>query len=122
MPFDSLVASPGRLRILTALAEETPQEFVALRRRTELTDGNLSTHAKRLQSAGLVQIRKAFRATKPVTTLELTLAGREALERHARGLLAVLDRHRALAPVGAGASATFAATAAREPEGDDWVD
>jgi DNA-binding MarR family transcriptional regulator len=92
MAFDALVTSPGRLRILTALAEQTPQEFVDLRRRTALTDGNLSTHARRLESAGLVQISKHFRQARPVTTLELTLAGRDALEQHARRLLSVLSR------------------------------
>jgi hypothetical protein len=52
MPFDALVANPGRLRILTALVAEPRQEFVRLRERTRLTDGNLATHAKRLCGAG----------------------------------------------------------------------
>lgn len=90
MPFDALVANAGRLRILTALASEPRQEFVRLRERTRLTDGNLATHAKRLHGAGLIAIDKAIRAGKPVTSLELTVAGRAALEAHARQLLAVL--------------------------------
>ena len=45
MPFDdALVANPGRLRILTALASEPQQDFVRLRNVTRLTDGNLATH------------------------------------------------------------------------------
>src|SRR3954449_8160391 len=72
MSFDSLVANAGRLRILTALASEDRLEFVRLRRATDLTDGNLSAHAKRLQSAGLVDIEKSFRDGKPVTTFHLT--------------------------------------------------
>ncbi len=52
MSFDPLVANPGRLKILTALAVEERQEFVDLRRRTALTDGNLAAHAKRLRGGG----------------------------------------------------------------------
>src|SRR6185312_526198 len=54
MAFDTLVSNAGRLEILTALAVEETQDFVTLRKRTRLTDGNLASHAKRLQEAGLV--------------------------------------------------------------------
>jgi len=90
MPFDSLVANPGRLGILVSLAQEPTQEFVQLRQATKLTDGKLSTHAKRLHSAGMLAIEKTFRGGKPVTTLSLTPVGRTALESHAKDLLAAL--------------------------------
>src|SRR5437763_14713464 len=92
MSFDPLVTNAGRLRILTALAaaEEPRQPFVELRRRTGLTDGNLATHARRLQAAGFVAIEKSIASGKPLTTLHLTREGREALTRHARELLAAL--------------------------------
>jgi DNA-binding MarR family transcriptional regulator len=96
MSFDSLVANPGRLRILTALASEPRQPFVQLRGRTGLTDGNLATHARRLASAGLIAIDKRIDAGKPVTTLDLTTSGRDALERHSRELLAALEGTRAV--------------------------
>lgn len=89
--FDTLVANPGRLRILTALASEPRQEFVRLRNLTRLTDGNLSTHARRLAIGGLVAIHKSIQNGKPVTRLDLTPTGREALESHARGVLAALS-------------------------------
>ena len=81
---ESLVVNPGRLRILTALAESRREEFVPLRNRTRLTDGNLAAHAKRLHSAGLIEIEKQFRDGKPVTSFVLTTTGRAALEEHAR--------------------------------------
>jgi DNA-binding MarR family transcriptional regulator len=117
MPFDALVANPGRLRILTALVAEPRQEFVRLRERTRLTDGNLATHAKRLSGAGLIAIDKSIRAGKPVTSLELTVAGREALESHARHLNAVLQA-RSASPVAPEAVAVTSA----EDVADDWVD
>jgi len=115
VPFDSLVSSPGRLRILAALASESSQPFVALRRATGLTDGNLATHARRLQSAGLVAIQKTIESGKPLTRLELTRAGREALAEHARVCAEALEvRDAASADRGA-----FSDTADAD---DDWVD
>jgi DNA-binding MarR family transcriptional regulator len=94
MSFDPLVANPGRLSILTALAVEERQEFVDLRNRTRLTDGNLAAHAKRLQGGGLIEIDKQFRDNKPVTTFVLTLDGRKALEGHVRRLMSALSQRR----------------------------
>src|SRR5215203_3909111 len=88
---EALVVNPGRLRILTALAQSRRgAEFVPLRDRTRLTDGNLAAHAKRLRSAGLIDVDKQFRDGKPVTSFTLTPTGREALEQHARYLLAAV--------------------------------
>jgi DNA-binding MarR family transcriptional regulator len=87
---ESLVVNPGRLRILTALAESEREEFVPLRNRTRLTDGNLAAHAKRLRSAGLIAVDKRFRDGKPVTSFTLTNTGRAALEEHARQLMSAI--------------------------------
>lgn len=113
MALDAMVANPGRLRILTSLASEPSQEFVRLRERTRLTDGNLSTHARRLQTAGLLAIDKSFRQGKPVTTITLTNEGRRALESHVRDLMQALN----LTP--ASQTISLQPVAIRE---DDWVD
>src|SRR5687768_1563242 len=97
MTFDPLVANPGRLRILTALIKESNQPFVQLRQQTGLTDGNLATHARRLRTAGFVTIHKSIEQGKPVTTLELTSAGRDALTAHVRTLVDMLGP-RSVAP------------------------
>jgi DNA-binding MarR family transcriptional regulator len=122
MGFDALVANAGRLTILTELAVEERQEFVDLRRRTRLTDGNLAAHARRLHSAGLIDIDKQFRAGKPVTTYLLTPEGRKALEAHARRLFAAITQRRT-APAGAEARAiTSPAVAPEQTAEDEWVD
>jgi DNA-binding MarR family transcriptional regulator len=92
MGFDPLVTNPGRLTILAALAGEGEQalEFVRLRARTRLTDGNLAAHAKRLQSGGLIHVDKQFEAGKPVTRFMLTAVGRKALEEHVRRVTAAI--------------------------------
>jgi DNA-binding MarR family transcriptional regulator len=90
MPIDALIANSGRLRILTALAGGAGREFVELRAATRLTDGNLSSHAKRLAGAGVIRIQKEFREGRPVTTLMLTGEGRRRLEEHVRELVAAV--------------------------------
>ncbi|MGB7158504.1 MAG: transcriptional regulator [Tepidisphaeraceae bacterium] len=119
MPFEPLVANPGRLRILTALATEPRQEFVRLRERTRLTDGNLATHAKRLHGAGLIAIDKSIRSGKPVTSLELTIAGREALEAHAQHLMSILHP---ITPHAAEDVMDEPVATAPDDPADDWVD
>jgi len=94
MQFDPLVANPGRLRILTALAVEDRQEFVRLRQSTDLTDGNLACHARRLQSAGFIAMDKQFRDGKPVTQFTLLPEGRKALEAHARRIVSAISQRR----------------------------
>ncbi|HZN65558.1 MAG TPA: transcriptional regulator [Tepidisphaeraceae bacterium] len=125
MSFDPMVANAGRLRILTALAVEERQEFVNLRQRTELTDGNLAAHAKRLSSAGLIQIDKEFREGKPVTSYLLTTAGRQALESHARRLFAAISQRR-LAPTPASkppeTKPPEPAVVSAGQDADDWID
>ena len=111
--FDALVTNPGRLRILTALATEPQQEFVRLRSATQLTDGNLATHARRLRSAGFLSIDKSFRDGKPVTTISLTAQGRTALQTHVERLIhAVAGSSRTSSPARPEASDSQ----------EDWVD
>ena len=89
--FDPVVAHPARLRILAALAHNDASDFVSLRTITQLTDGNLVTHARRLNTAGLVGVHKSARDNgRQVTTYHLTASGRIALEGHARQLLSLL--------------------------------
>jgi DNA-binding MarR family transcriptional regulator len=113
MPFDTLIANPARLSILTSLASDAPREFVALRRHTGLTDGNLSAHAKRLEGAGLISIEKRFRQNRPVTTYHLTRAGRAALREHANRIIDAVDPHLQMIEN---------APDPRRPEPADWLE
>jgi len=133
MSFDPLVANAGRLRILTALAVEESQEFVQLRHATQLTDGNLASHARRLQTAGMIAVEKHFREGKPVTSFALTTDGRKALEAHTRRLIAAISHRRVGAvAVGAVAVAPAAVKAKTIPiaqpvssvahQDEDWID
>ena len=74
----SASANPGRLSILTALLNDTQQDFVTLRKNTRMTDGNLTTHIKTLQQEGYIAVAKSYQNRRPLTTCALTKAGREA--------------------------------------------
>lgn len=83
---DRLIHEPARLAILTALASCERADFLFLQRLTGLTKGNLSSHLIKLDDGALIQIDKQFRGKTPVTLVQLTAAGRNAIERHWRQL------------------------------------
>ena len=79
---DRLIHEPARLAILTVLSSVDDADFVFLQRATGLTQGNLSSHLTRLETAGLVAIDKRFVGRKPNTSVGLTAHGRERIARH----------------------------------------
>lgn len=79
---DRLVHEPARLAILTALSACKRADFVFLQRITGLTVGNLSSHLSKLEEAGLVQVEKQFVGKRPNTLVQVTEAGRAAVDRH----------------------------------------
>ena len=77
---DRLVHEPARLMILMVLYTVESADFTFLVNATELTDGNLSSHLSKLETAGYVKIEKGYAGKKPRTTLQLTEEGRQAVE------------------------------------------
>ena len=68
---------PARLSILVHLYFTQNAVFTSLQKTLKLTSGNLSSHLKKLQSLGLVQISKQFIELKPTTTVMITQEGAE---------------------------------------------
>lgn len=79
---DKLVHEPARLSILTALAALQSADFLALKRLTGMTGGNLSTHLAKLEEAGLIVQEKQFVGKRPNTQVRITVKGRAAVENH----------------------------------------
>lgn len=75
---DKLVHSRIRLAVLSILAGVEDAEFTYLRDQVATTDGNLSTHLRKLEDAGYVEVQKSFRDRKPVTRYRMTEDGRRA--------------------------------------------
>ena len=86
---DDTIHGRVRLAVMAFLSGAGSAEFGTLKTRTGVSDGNLSTHLRKLEEAGFVAVEKRFEDRKPLTVLHLTDAGREAW-------IAYLDQMRAL--------------------------
>jgi DNA-binding MarR family transcriptional regulator len=85
-----MIHEPARLMIMSYLYVVESADFVFLRNQTGLTDGNLSSHLTKLESAGYVDIQKRFKGKKPQTMLKLGVEGREAFELYRKKMEQVL--------------------------------
>lgn len=88
---DRLVHSRIRLAVLSILAAVDDAEFTHLRDEVNTTDGNLSTHLRKLEDAGYVQVEKEFRDRKPVTRYRMTDEGRQAFRDYVERLGDMVD-------------------------------
>ncbi|NIM48707.1 MAG: helix-turn-helix domain-containing protein [Gemmatimonadales bacterium] len=79
---DPVVHAPARLSIMTQLYVVEAMDATFLVNRTGLTWGNLSTHLRKLEESGYVDLEKEFRGRKPCTMIRLTDKGREAFRRY----------------------------------------
>jgi len=87
---DRVVHEPGRLMIVALLSAVKQADFLYLQHETALNKGTLSSHLARLEEAGYVSIEKTFQGKIPRTLLQLTAAGRTAVEKYRRDLKRVL--------------------------------
>lgn len=75
---DDVIHGRLRLGVMAYLSAASPAVFGELRDRVGTTDGNLSTHLKKLEEAGYVKQDKRFVGKKPQTRIFLTEKGRKA--------------------------------------------
>lgn len=90
---DPVIHAQARLRVtasLAALDDGDSITFPRLQQLLEMTAGNLSTHLRKLEEAGYVEIVKAHERRTPVTYVTLTRAGRRAFEDYTAALRALL--------------------------------
>lgn len=92
---DPVIHERVRLAIVSVLAVAPEMSFNELKEQLDLTDGNLSAHARTLEDAGYVRIEKGFRGRRPLTTLSLTPRGRKAFQRHLDALQRIVEQSRA---------------------------
>ena len=79
---DGIIHERARLAIVTALATGDARSHTELRDLLQLTDGNLSVHARKLEDAGYVTCTKEFEGRTPRTTYRLTNTGKRAFDRY----------------------------------------
>lgn len=88
---DRVIHEPARLMIMTMLFALEEADFLYLQRECGLTQGNLSSHLSRLESAGYLEIRKTFKGKYPLTICSLTGKGRKAFQEYARTMRVVSE-------------------------------
>lgn len=75
---DDIIHGRLRLGIMAYLSTVSPAIFGELRDKVGATDGNLSTHLRKLEEAGYVRQEKRFVGRRPQTRIFLTDTGRKA--------------------------------------------
>ncbi len=75
---DDVIHGRLRLGIMAYLSAVNPASFTELQKRTETSNGNLSTHLGKLEKAGYVTQEKGYNGKRPLTLVHLTDTGRTA--------------------------------------------
>ncbi len=79
---DKIIHERMRLGIISALAANKKLSFTDLKNMLDTSDGNVSVHARKLEEAGYITMKKSFSDRMPLTEYSITKDGRRALERY----------------------------------------
>lgn len=79
---DRLIHERTRLALVSALAANAMLSFNDLKSLLDISDGNLSAHARKLEDAGYIACSKGFEGRVPRTEYRLTASGRSALQKY----------------------------------------
>ena len=91
MDLDSDIHQPARMSILLFLLPKGKATFTVIQKALGLTSGNLSSHIKKLQGKGFVDIKKTFIDLKPTTEVFITELGRKSTIDYANDLSKILQ-------------------------------
>ena len=75
---DDVIHGRLRLGVMAYLSAVNPASFPELLDKTGATNGNLSTHLSKLETAGYVRQEKGYKGKRPQTLVHLTDTGRIA--------------------------------------------
>jgi len=92
--FDRLIYERVRLGIMSALAVRDEISFSELKLLFDVSDGNLSAHARKLEDAEYLTCTKSFEGRRPKSAYRITDKGRAALNRYLDHVEAVIKATR----------------------------
>ncbi len=81
-----------RLGIMSILIVNDWVEFGEIKELLDLTDGNLASHSKALETKEYIEVKKEFVGKKPKTSYRVTQLGREAFNLHLEALEKLLGK------------------------------
>ena len=87
---DALLHQPLRTQIAAFLAGAHETTFSELKRRLDVSDGNLESHLKKLIAADYVAVRRESGAGRPQSYYALTQGGHAALREYVAALQRLL--------------------------------
>ena len=85
-----ILHQPVRTRMVAYLSARGETTFTELKKASDITDGNLDAHMKKLVGAGYVATRREEGGGRPQTFYELTDAGQAAFREYVKALLSLL--------------------------------
>ena len=91
---ERLIYDRLRLGIMSGLSVTEKMSFAELKQLLKTSDGNLSTHARKLEEAGYIGCRKSFSQRLPRTEYRLTAKGRRAFARYLKHMEALIQAAR----------------------------
>ena len=83
---DEIIHSRIRLAVMAVVISVDEAEFTYLKEKVNTTDGNLSSHLKKLEEAGYIAVSKSFENRKPVSRYMLKQKGKQAFEIYVKRL------------------------------------
>ena len=83
---DRILHEPARAAIMAVLMGVESADFKFLLEMTQLTKGNLSVHAKKLQEADYIRIEKSFQNNYPHTEYRVTKKGKAVFREYIKRL------------------------------------
>lgn len=88
---DKIIHESARLIIVANLYLVESADFLFIMQQSGLTFGNLSSHMKKLEEVGYIEVQKEFVNRRPRTLLKLTLQGKKAFENYRQKMKLILD-------------------------------
>lgn len=83
---DRTIHEPARMLLLIYLYSVEKADFTFLKLQTGMTQGNLSSHLNKLESAGYIHSEKKFKNRRPLTLISISDPGKEAFASYVRGM------------------------------------
>jgi DNA-binding MarR family transcriptional regulator len=91
--FDSILHQPIRSKLISTLINNEELPFKALKEQLNLTDGNLSSHLKKLEEVGYIVIEKYFEAKRPKTIIKISNKGKNSFKIYIKQLKEIIEEN-----------------------------
>ena len=83
-----------RLGIMSVLMVNEYADFNTLKELLDVTDGNLASHVKALESSEYIKVEKQFIGRKPNTRYSTTKIGEEEFKKHINALEQLINNNK----------------------------